>query len=131
VNAIYRLEIAGGGIVLAALLVAAALPSALAGAEGGLWEISRRGAQPVKLCVANPVALAQFEHRNDNCTQDVVRDSGSDATINYKCAGGGFGHSTLRLVTPRSLRVETQGIAGNAPFKYVFQARRLGNCPGH
>ena len=80
---------------------------------------------------AEPVSLAQLEHRNENCVREVVRDSGSDATINYKCPGGGFGHSTLKMITPRSLRVETQGISRNAPFKYVFQARRVGNCPGH
>ncbi|HEU5481699.1 MAG TPA: DUF3617 family protein [Sphingomicrobium sp.] len=130
-NGINRLALACGGLGAICLLAAASPPAAFAGAEGGLWEISRSGGQAAKLCVADPVVLAQFEHRNEKCTRDVVRDSGSNTTINYTCSGGGFGHSSVKMVTPRSLRVETQGISGGAPFKYVFQARRVGNCPGH
>ena len=132
VKGIRRLALAGaGGAGQIAALAAAATPSVLSGTEGGLWEISRKGGQPVRLCVANPSILAQFEHRNANCTRNVVREAGTAATIHYNCKGGDFGHSTLTVVTPRSLRIETQGISGNAPFKYVLQARRVGNCPGH
>lgn len=113
------------------MLAAASSPSVFSEVDGGEWEISRSGAQPVKLCVADPAALAQFEHRNSSCTREIVRESGSGLTINYTCARGEFGHSTVTVVTPRSLRIETQGISGNAPFKYVFQARRVGNCGGH
>ena len=97
-------------------LVAAASPSALSQAQGGLWEIARNGSSPVRLCLANPAALAQFEHRSANCSRTVIRDSGTTTTIRYSCAGGNFGQSDLTLVTPRSLRVETQGISANAPF---------------
>ena len=131
-NGIRRLAIAGiGGIGLVAALAAAATPAALSQIEGGLWEVARTGVQPVRLCVANPVALAQFEHRNTSCTREVLRDAASGATIHYSCPGGGFGHSSVKVITPRSLRIETQGISANAPFKYVLQARRVGNCPSH
>lgn len=109
-------------------VAAAAAPSVLATAEGGLWEVTRSGAQPVRVCAPNPALLAQFEHRGTNCTREVIRDSASSATLTYSCPGGGFGRSTLTLVTPRSLRVETQGISGNAPFNYTLQARRIGDC---
>jgi hypothetical protein len=33
------------------------------------------------------------------------------------------------VLTPRTLRVATQGIAAGAPFNYVLHARRTGNCP--
>lgn len=112
-------------------LVAAASPSALSQAEGGLWQVERSGAAPVKLCIANLVALAQFEHRGASCSRAVIRDSGTTTTIHYTCAGGNFGQSDMTLVTPRSLRVVTQGISANAPFKYTFQARRVGDCPNH
>jgi len=115
----------------AALLFCAAGPSALAGVAGGLWEISREGVAPVRLCVANPASFAQFQERNSACTRNVIRDSGTDLTINFSCSGGGFGQSTITVLTPRSLRVQTQGISDNSPFNYVFQARRAGNCPGH
>ena len=123
--------IAAGGIGLAGLLTAAAAPGVLARAEGGLWEISRAGTTAVKLCVANPVVLAQFEHRGGDCPREVVRDSGNSAVVSYHCSGGNFGRSEVTAITPRSLRVETQGISANAPFKYVFQARRVGNCQSH
>lgn len=127
VKVIVRLALGFAGIGLAA----ATTPAALSSIPGGLWEVTRTGAEPVRLCVADPVTLAQFEHRDSSCTRDVVRDAGTGATIHYTCTGGGFGHSSVKVITPRSLRVETQGISGNAPFKYVLQARRVGNCPGH
>ena len=111
--------------------MAAANPRALSQAQGGLWEVERAGAAPVKLCLANPIALAQLEHRSATCRREVLRDTGTATTIHYTCAGGNFGQSDLTLVTPRSLRVTTQGISGDGPFKYTFQARRVGDCPAH
>lgn len=116
------------GISLAA---AAATPSVLSQVAGGQWEISRSGQPPVLLCIADPAILAQFENRGGKCARNIVRDGGSSTTIHYSCAGGGFGQSDIRVLTPRSLRVETQGISDNAPFKYTFQARRVGDCPSH
>jgi hypothetical protein len=120
--------IAASGIGLVGLLAAAQSPAILARAEGGLWEISRTGAQPVKLCVANPAVLAQFEHRNAACALDVIREAASSSVVSYHCSAGDFGRSEVTALTPRSLRIETQGISANAPFKYTFQARRVGNC---
>lgn len=121
--------VALGAIALAA--IAAAGPSALSQTSGGLWEVSRPGAPPVRLCVANPAVLAQFEHRNSACSRTVVRDSGLSATVHYTCQGGAFGDTSITVLTPRSLRLETQGISGDGPFKYVLQARRMGDCPSH
>ena len=120
-----------GAIGIAGALGAAASPAILSGVEPGLWEISRSGASPHRVCVADPAELAQFEHRGAKCSRDVLRESGSTATVNYSCTGGEFGHTTMTVITPRSLRVETQGISANAPFKYTFQARLVGNCPVH
>lgn len=113
------------------LLAAAAGPSIFSKAHGGLWEISREGRPPVRLCIADPAILAEYENRAGRCIRTVIRDDGSSATIHYSCAGGSFGQSEVTVLTPRSLRVRTQGISGNAPFKYSFDARRMGNCPGH
>lgn len=117
--------------MLIAVPVAAASASIFATAEPGLWEISRTGSQPEKLCIANTAMLAQFEHRNSRCSRTIIRDSGSAATVHYTCPGGDFGQSDLKLITPRSLSIQTQGISGNAPFNYTIQARRLGNCQNH
>lgn len=118
-------------MLLAGALPGAAPPPVLGQAEGGLWEIDRPGVAPARLCVANPASLAHFEQRGAACRREILRQSGSSATIHYTCRGGGFGQSTITVLTPRSLRVETQGIAANAPFNYTFQARRVGNCAGH
>ena len=42
----------------------------------------------------------------------------------------GFGHSEVTLLTPRSLRIATQGISDGLPFNYVLQAHRIADCPG-
>jgi hypothetical protein len=118
-----------GGASLLLTLAAAQRPASLASVEGGQWEIDRLGpgGRP-KICVSDPMVFASFEHRNKTCTRVVISDGSAGAVIHYTCTGGGFGQSTVKALTPRSLRVETQGIADNAPFQYVFQARRVGAC---
>lgn len=116
---------------VAAAVAAAAGPAALSQAEGGLWEISRQGEAPVQMCIADPSTLAQFEHRGRACTGVAVREAASSLTIHYTCTGGGFGQSEITVITPRSLRVQTQGISDSLPFNYVFQARRLQDCTAH
>ncbi|MBA2772236.1 MAG: hypothetical protein M3438_06470 [Pseudomonadota bacterium] len=120
------------GAVLALALAGASSPSVLSQISGGLWEISgQRGAPPTRLCIPQPPLLAQVEHRSAKCTQTVLRNDPASALIEYSCPGGGFGHSKITMLTPRSVRIETQGIADYAPFGYVVKARRIGNCPNH
>ena len=120
-----------GGIAAALALIAAQQPSALAQAQPGLWEISGApGARAaVRQCVADVAALARFEHRSNSCTAKLLKDAGSSAEIDYSCGGAGFGHSKVEVITPRSLRISTQGISGGLPFNYVLQARRIDDCP--
>ena len=115
--------------VVAVGLVAATLPPILSG-SGGLWEVSRSatGAGAEKICVPNSAALAQWEHRGKQCTRTVISSTDEEAVIHYTCRGKDFGHSTVRVVTPRTLRIDTQGISGGYPFAYVLHARRAGNC---
>ena len=113
-------------------LGAATKPSVLARAGGGLWEIDRVGpGQRARLCLPDPNVLASLEHRGLACTRVIVRELPNSALVHYTCTGGGFGQSQVTAITPRSLRIETQGIAANAPFQYTFQARRVGNCAAH
>jgi len=60
----------------------------------------------------------------------VISDKPSETVVHYTCPGGGFGQTKMTVLTPRSMRVETQGISDNAPFNYVLQVRRVGDCPG-
>ena len=121
----------GASAIAVLALTAAQQPSALADLQGGLWEISGApgSKEPIKQCLAKVAALAEFEHRGKACTMKVVRDQGSSAVIEYSCGKDGFGRSQLNILTPRSLRIDTQGISGQLPFGYVFQARRVGECP--
>jgi hypothetical protein len=125
-----RLALLGLLPLSAAVLVAATAPRALLPAMGGLWEVSRtadgHGAQ--RICVPSPVLLAQYEHRNGRSQRTVIRDVGSQAEISYTCSDGGFGQSKVTLLTPRTMRIETQGISGNLPFHYQLHARRVGDC---
>jgi Protein of unknown function (DUF3617) len=125
-----RIGLAAVGFIGGASMVAATVPHALAPAAGGLWELSQSatGHDSTRLCVASPEVLAQFEHRGGRCTRVVIRDNGSSAEIHYTCADGGFGRSDMKLITPRSLTIDTQGISGGLPFHYKLYARRMGDC---
>ena len=125
-----RITLLGFLPLSAAFLAAAAQPQALATAMGGLWEVSQSatGHNPTRLCVPSPEVLAQYEHRQGRCTRVVISDKGSETVIHYTCADGGFGQSKVTLLTPRSLRIDTQGISGNLPFHYLLHARRVGDC---
>lgn len=124
------IAVGASGAALVLLLAASTRPAILAEAKGGLWEISGAPGSPAprRLCIPDPALLAQFEHRNSSCTRVVIREQGSSADVHYTCSGGGFGQTSLTVLTPRSLRVHTQGISANAPFNYVIQARRISDC---
>jgi hypothetical protein len=110
--------------------VGAAEHTSLAPARGGLWEVSRsaKGMPDQRRCVADPITLGQWEHRESHCSRVILADEGDRTLINYSCSDGGFGRSEITVLTPRTLRIATQGIAGGAPFNYILHARRVGNC---
>ena len=131
VTRIRPLAIAVAGIAGALALGAAQQPIALAKTSPGVWEITGvPGTKaPVRECFADLGTLAQFEHRKASCNRRVLSNNETSTIIEYTCAGGGFGHSEISLITPRNLRISTQGISDNLPFNYVLQARRVGDCP--
>lgn len=108
---------------------AAALPAVIANG-GGLWEVSKSatGTGAERICAPDPALLAQWEHRRSQCTRVVISSTSEQAVIHYTCAKGGFGQSTVKVVTPRTLRIDTQGISDGFPFAYVLHARRVGSC---
>ena len=118
-------------IFAGAFVVAAAQPGpGLADLQPGLWEVTGAEHEQVlaRQCVADVAALARFEHRGKACSAKVLKSSGSEASVEYSCGAAGFGHSDIDVLTPRSLRISTQGISGGLPFNYVLQARRIGDC---
>jgi hypothetical protein len=118
---------AAGGLLL---LTGAQQPPALAGASPGDWELAGvpSAKAPVRQCVTDLAVLAQFEHRSHRCTSSVLSDHGNSTVIQYSCGAAGFGRTQIDVLTPRSLRISTQGISDGLPFNYVLQARRMGDC---
>lgn len=119
------------GVAIAVSAVApAAQPSALTQVAGGIWEISGApgNQSAIRQCFADILTLAQFEHRTRNCSQTVLSAKGTSTVINYSCGPADFGQSQIDVITPRSLRIATQGISDQLPFNYVLQARRVGDC---
>lgn len=113
---------------LALALVGANLPPAMVGP--GEWEIAGTAGvvRGQKRCLMDPALLMQWEHRTSRCTRTIMNSSLDRAEVSYTCAGGGFGTSRVQVLTPRSVKVSTQGIAGGLPFGYVLHARRVGPC---
>jgi hypothetical protein len=129
-----RLKLAGtlaAGIGAVLALTAAQRPLVFAQTAPGVWEVSGvpGAASPLRQCFADVTVLAQFEHRERLCPHRILNDQADSAVIDYSCGRLGFGHSKIDAITPRSLRIETQGVADNLPFSYVLQARRVGDCP--
>ena len=123
-----------GAVALLAMaataLIAAISPRALASAAGGLWAVSAdaTGHESEQVCISSPEVLAMWEHRAGRCTPEVISDVSSVARIRYTCSDGGFGDSKITLITPRTMRIDTQGISGGLPFHYQRHARRVGEC---
>ncbi|MDQ2878001.1 MAG: hypothetical protein M3R41_02840, partial [Pseudomonadota bacterium] len=73
----------------------------------------------------------QLGHPGAACHHLVLADDPAAATVHYDCPGHGHGRTVLSVETPRLLRVQTQGIAGGAPFDLDYEGRRIGACsPG-
>ena len=123
---------ADASIAAGAVIGSGALAGALAQVAPGVWEVSGApGARsPVRACFASLDQLEQFEHRGRTCAHKVLSDAGTSLIVQYSCSGSDFGRSQVTALTPRSLRIETQGISDGLPFYYVLQARRVADCPG-
>ena len=113
---------------VAVVLAAASLPQALSGS--GLWEVSTKasGLGGTRHCLSDSAILAQWEHRQAQCTRVVLSATADRSDVQYTCAAGDFGTSKVQVLTPRSVRIETQGISGGLPFGYTVHARRVGAC---
>jgi hypothetical protein len=99
--------------------------------QPGLWSIHalERGETDVApFCVADPAQLLQFRHPGATCSRYVIADTSRVATIQYSCPGAGWGRTSVRVISPDMLRLDTQGIAGNAPFAFAAEAHRIAAC---
>ena len=116
--------------------VAAVMPqvqrvNAMVAVQPGLWSIHALDsgeADVPAFCVTDPARLLQFRHPGASCSRFVIADTPRVATIQYTCPGAGWGRTSVRIISPELLRLDTQGIADNAPFALAAEAHRLGDC---
>ncbi len=119
-----RVGVLSGATVL---LVAATLPRTMVGP--GEWAVARSAdGDGIRVCLADPAMLMQWEHRGKPCERTILNSTIDRAEVQYSCPGGGFGTSRMQVLTPRSIKVDTQGIADGLPFGYALYARRVGDC---
>ena len=125
--------ILGASAAALLMLVAARSPAAIQLASPGQWEFTGlpSAGGPARQCLADTGALTRLEHRGQSCEEKVISQDEASTLVHYTCANGGYGQTKVTMLTPRSLRIETQGISANYPFNYKIQARRVGECPAH
>jgi hypothetical protein len=117
---------------LASVAVPAQAPSLtmLDSLEKGTWELRERGnsAMVRSFCLGDARAFIQIQHPRAGCSRYVIADGAEEVTVHYTCPGAGHGRTTVRHETNRLVQIDTQGIAGGAPFSYAYEARRTGSC---
>lgn len=122
---------AGAGVALPAQQARAPGLVALANVEQGAWELHEIGRpRAPRLCVSDVSELLQLRHRGGaGCSRFVIANQPREATIHYTCPGAGHGRTVVAVETPRIVRVETAGIANDAPFDLRMEARSVDRCP--
>ena len=127
---------AAAGAVMLVLSAAAAAAQASGAAlpvlgrlEPGLWELRNIGgrAQFAPVCLGDPAALVQLQHRRTGCTRSVVAQGRDRIEVRYACAGA-FGQTTIRVEGSRLAQIESEGIDNGVPFGFRVEARRVGRC---
>jgi hypothetical protein len=116
--------------LLAAPVFAFALPDLepLSQLERGRWQLRDSAGQPRSICLGDPTALIQLEHPGVSCEREVLSSEKGGATVQYSCSGRGYGHTSIRIETPRLARIDTQGLVDGRPFSYRAEARKVGGC---
>lgn len=96
--------------------------------ERGRWQLRNSAGETRSMCLADPAALVQLEHEKVSCEHEIVASDKGGATVQYTCSGRGYGHTSIRVETPRLARVDTQGLVDGRPFSYRAEARKVGAC---
>lgn len=98
----------------------------------GEWELREHGegSQPGKLCLRGGRDLIQLRHPGAPCSIVVVDDRPNEVTVQYTCAGRGYGRTHIRRETNGLVQVDGQGIVGGQPFAFAAEGRRIGACGG-
>ena len=97
--------------------------------EAGLWELRNLGGRErfAPLCLGDPAAFIQLQHRRTACTRSVVARSRDTLEVRYTCPAA-FGQTTIRVEGSRLARIESEGVDNGVPFGFRVEARRIGRC---
>jgi hypothetical protein len=106
-----------------------ALP-ALSQLERGRWTVRDldAGRDRLSVCLGDPADFVQLEHRGLRCEHELLASDARGGTVQYRCPGRGFGHTSVKVETPRLARIDTQGLINGRPFSYRAEARRVAAC---
>ena len=117
-----------GAAAVAAQASGATLP-VLGRLEPGLWELRSIGgrARFAPVCLGDPAALVQLQHRRAGCTRSVVAQARDRVEVRYTCPAA-FGHTSIRVEGARLAQIESEGVDNGVPFGFRLEARRVGRC---
>ncbi|HWV11659.1 MAG TPA: hypothetical protein VN110_00015, partial [Sphingobium sp.] len=62
------------------------------------------------------------------CKRLTVDEAAKRLVVSYECGAAGTGRTNLRIETARLVQIQSQGIAGGAPFSFSMEGRRVGAC---
>lgn len=96
----------------------------------GSWNVVFDDGTSRRMCLTDIEPLVQLAHAGPVCGRLLIRNDPNHATVHYTCPGAGWGRTSLLVATPRLVRINSQGIAGRAPFAFDAEARRAGSCEG-
>ncbi|WP_242182388.1 DUF3617 family protein [Sphingomonas sp. CARO-RG-8B-R24-01] len=119
----------GTGFAVAAPGAKPAL-TALARVERGQWQLKTVDDGVSRtLCLADPRTLIHYEHPMEQCQHAVVKNDIDTTTVHFICHNS-HGQTSVKVATPRSFNMDTQGIINGAPFEETYEARYVGACAG-
>ncbi|HWV13134.1 MAG TPA: DUF3617 family protein [Sphingobium sp.] len=127
------------GVAVAMLVAALPLTSQalsktpLRGLEPGEWELRERPEAGAKgdvrrICLTDIRQLVQLRHGHSSCKRLTVDEAAKRLVVSYECGSAGTGRTDLRIETARLVQIQSQGIAGGAPFSFSMEGRRVGAC---
>jgi len=95
----------------------------------GEWTVRfRDGSTERKMCLKDGRELIQIRHTGPKCNRFIVDDEASSVTVQYTCAGNGYGRTSIRRETSDLVQIESHGFIAGQPFEFLAEARRTGSC---
>jgi len=98
--------------------------------ERGQWEVRFRETGAKRdICVRSGREFIQLKHAgNKQCSHYVVEGGQQQVTVQYTCAGNGYGRTNIRRETRDIVQISSTGMVNSRPFEFAAEARRTGTC---